>query len=90
MHAEPTVSETDAKQDSDSGQDFEGQLSELETLVEKLESGDLDLDESLAHFKRGVELTRNCRNLLDNARGSVEALLDPDDEASAEDFDPGE
>lgn len=78
------MTETDAKQD------FESQLAELEALVEKLETGDLDLDESLAHFKRGVELTRNCRGLLDEARNSVEVLLDPDDEQSARDFEPGE
>lgn len=78
------LSETDAKQD------FESQLAELEALVEKLEAGDLNLDESLAYFKRGVELTRSCRSLLDDARNSVEVLLESEDENTAEPFEPGE
>ena len=66
--------------------DFEKALAELEALVEKLESGDLPLDESLADFKRGVELTRQCQAVLDEAQQSVEKLLNPDDEDSAEEF----
>lgn len=70
--------------------EFESALKELEELVEKLESGDLDLNQSLAHFKRGVELSRQCRKMLDQAQQSVEALTDPDDEASARPFQPEE
>jgi exodeoxyribonuclease VII small subunit len=68
--------------------DFEKSLQELETLVTRLESGELTLDKSLAEFKRGVELTRHCQSVLDNARQTVEQLLDPDDESSAEPFEP--
>ena len=68
--------------------DFEAALSELEALVRKLESGDLPLDESLDEFKRGVELTRHCQSVLDKAQLSVEQLLNPDDESSAEPFEP--
>ena len=74
----------------DSLPDFEKALAELESLVEKLESGDLALDESLTDFKRGVELTRQCQAVLDRARQSVEQLLDPDDAASASLLDPDE
>lgn len=75
---------TDKKSDQHSR--FESQLKELETLVEKLESGDLDLDTSMNEFKRGVELTRRCRKLLENARQTVEELQDPDDESSTKEF----
>jgi len=68
--------------------DFEAALEELETLVRKLESGDLPLDESLDEFKRGVELTRHCQDVLDKAQLSVEQLMDVDDESSGEPFDP--
>ena len=68
--------------------DFEAALSELEGLVRKLESGDLPLDESLDEFKRGVELTRHCQDVLDKAQLSVEQLMNVDDESSAEPFDP--
>lgn len=70
--------------------DFEKALAELESLVEKLESGESALDQSLADFKRGVELTRRCQAVLDQARQSVEQLLDPEDESSASPFDPDE
>ena len=66
---------------------FEKALAELEALVVKLESGDTPLDESLADFKKGVELTRECQAALDKAQQSVEKLLNPDDEDSAEPFD---
>ncbi len=54
--------------------DFESAISELEGLVSKLESGDLSLDQSLACFKRGVELTRHCQSVLDEAQKAVELL----------------
>ena len=66
---------------------FEQALGELETLVEQLESGDLSLDQSLKQFKRGVELTRQCQGILDQAQQVVEQLLDPDDESSAVPFE---
>lgn len=53
---------------------FEQALTELEALVAQLESGDLSLDQSLAHFKRGVELTRHCQSILDEAQQTVEIL----------------
>ncbi len=53
---------------------FEQALAELEELVAKLESGDLSLDQSLMHFKRGVELTRHCQFILDEAQRTVEVL----------------
>jgi len=68
--------------------DFEKALSELESLLEKLESGELPLDESLTHFKRGVELTRECQSVLDQAQQTVEKLLNPGDENTTEPFKP--
>jgi len=70
--------------------DFEASLQELEGLVEALESGELSLAESLERFKRGVELSKHCHQMLDQARQSVEVLTRPEDEESAEAFDPPE
>ncbi len=70
--------------------DFEKALEELESLVEQLESGDLTLDQSLAQFKRGVELTRHCQGVLDEAQQVVHKLMDTDDETSAVPFETGE
>lgn len=66
---------------------FEQALGELETLIEQLESGELSLDQSLKQFKRGVELTRHCQGVLDQAQQVVEQLIDPDDESSAIPFE---
>jgi exodeoxyribonuclease VII small subunit len=63
--------------------DFEKALEELESLIEQLESGELNLDQSLQQFKRGVELTRHCQGVLEQAQQVVEQLIDPDDESSA-------
>ena len=43
---------------------FERSLQELEALVEKMEQGDLSLEDSLSHFERGVQLSRTCQQAL--------------------------
>jgi exodeoxyribonuclease VII small subunit len=55
--------------------DFEQALAELESLVERLEHGDLPLDEALRAFERGVALTRHCQACLQAAQQKVEILL---------------
>ena len=70
--------------------DFEKALEELESLVEQLESGELSLDQSLKQFKRGVELTRHCQGVLENAQQTVRKLIDTDDESSAVPFGAGD
>ncbi len=55
--------------------DFEGSLSELESIVDQLEQGELSLDESLKQFERGVQLTRVCQGALKQAEQKVEILL---------------
>jgi len=66
---------------------FEQALSDLENLVEQLESGDLSLDQSLKQFKRGVELTRHCQGILEQAQQIVEQLIEANDESSAVPFE---
>jgi exodeoxyribonuclease VII small subunit len=68
--------------------DFEHSLDELETLVQKLERGDLTLDDSLQAFERGVALYRNCQSALKQAELRVSQLLDPEDPDSAVAFEP--
>ena len=67
--------------------DFETALAELEALVEKMEQGDLSLDESLAQFERGVQLTRSCQKALKEAEQKVQLLLEKDGQKSLEPFD---
>lgn len=54
--------------------DFESALAELESLVERMESGQLPLEESLAAYKRGVELTAFCQQKLSAAEQQVKVL----------------
>ena len=61
--------------DMPSTPDFEASLGELEALVERLERGDLPLEESLKDFERGVQLTRQCQGSLSEAQQKVEILL---------------
>ena len=65
---------------------FEQALAELEYLVERLERGDLPLEEALSTFERGVELTRHCQNSLKAAQQRVEILLKRNGRQEAEPF----
>ena len=68
---------------------FERSLEELETIVNRLESGDLPLEESLELFKRGVKLSRKCRERLANAERRIEVLTkDADGALTTEEFEP--
>jgi exodeoxyribonuclease VII small subunit len=50
-------------------------LQELERLVEKMEQGELSLEDSLNHFERGVRLSRTCQQALKAAEQKVEILM---------------
>jgi exodeoxyribonuclease VII small subunit len=67
--------------------DFEQSLSELEALVQKLEQGDVPLEDALKTFERGVALTRQCQTALRTAQQKVEVLLSKNGEEAVESFD---
>jgi len=69
-----------------SGKKFnlEKSLSDLEALVEELESGDLPLEKAMKKFEEGIKLTRGCQNALKDAEQKVEILLKS---AGSEDLD---
>lgn len=72
-------------------QDFEQSMRELEALVERLEKGDLPLEEALKQFERGVALTRACQTALKAAEQKVEILMkasNSEEEPVIEDFEP--
>lgn len=66
---------------------FEQSLDELETLVQRMEKGDLSLDQSLDAYERGVSLFRRCQTALEQAELRVRLLTDPLDPDGAEPFD---
>lgn len=66
---------------------FEESLSELETLVENMEQGELSLEDSLKSFERGIVLTRTCQQALKAAEQKVEILSQNTLDAEPEPFD---
>ena len=66
--------------------DFETSLDALEKLVEKMEHGDMSLEESLAAYESGIGLYRSCQVALEQAALRVRLLADPEDPGSAQPF----
>ena len=60
--------------DESSPESFESAMEQLETLVSKMESGDLSLEESLEAFEKGVHLTRFCQDRLQKAELKIQEL----------------
>ena len=54
--------------------DFEAAIAELESIVKKLEDGDLPLEASLQLYERGVQLSRFCHSSLEEAERRIEVL----------------
>jgi exodeoxyribonuclease VII small subunit len=67
--------------------DFETSLAELQSLVERLESGELSLEDSLGAFEQGIRLTRDCQAALAQAEQKVQLLLERDGELEEVPFD---
>lgn len=63
--------------------DFEKKLSRLEQIVQKMERGDLALEESLKIFEEGVKLSRDCHSQLTKAEAQVKQLVGFDDQGNA-------
>ena len=55
--------------------DFETSLKELESLVERMEEGEQSLEQSLKDFERGITLTRQCQQSLQQAEQRVQELI---------------
>tara|TARA_R110000851_G_scaffold213709_2_gene366264 strand:- start:753 stop:998 length:246 start_codon:yes stop_codon:yes gene_type:complete len=68
--------------------EYEAAISELESLVERLEKGDISLEESLKLYERGVLLTRDCQEALQAAEQKVQMLLQQSGQSALVDFDP--
>lgn len=69
---------------------FEEALAELEAAVEKLENGDLPLEDAITEFQRGTELSKICLEKLNAAKATVKKLVvDPEreDDFREEDFE---
>lgn len=58
---------------------FEEQLAELEKVVDRLERGDLTLEENVGLFERGVQLSNSCKAQLSSAESRIQVLLEPEE-----------
>ena len=70
--------------------DFEQALAELEAVVERLENGELPLEQALTQFERGMALARSCQDALKQAEQKVEILLARSMEAEPVPFETDE
>ena len=69
---------------------LEKSLSDLEDLVDELESGDLPLEKAMKKFEEGIKLTRGCQTALKEAEQKVEILLKTAGGEDLEDFETDE
>ena len=65
---------------------FEQCMTELTALVNRLESGELDLDESLKVYERAVAVRERCRSILDEADRKVQKIVESANGPRREDF----
>jgi len=66
---------------------FEEALKDLESIVERMEQGELSLEESLLSFEQGIKLTRTCQDALKDAEQKVNILIDKNSDSPTRAFD---
>lgn len=76
MASSEETKKKESGESQDSSVDFEKSLSQLEKLVEEMESGELTLEESLLAFEKGVALARNCKEALSRAEERIAQLIE--------------
>lgn len=65
---------------------FEAALNDLEEMIQKMESGQLSLEDSLQNFEAGISLARQCQQALKTAEQKVQMLIEKNGELQAEPF----
>ena len=67
---------------------FEEQIQELETIINELENGKLNLDDSVVKFEEGMKISKECSKMLENAEKKITILLnDENGEKKEENFE---
>ena len=66
---------------------FEEKISELEKVVNELEKGEMNLDESLIKFEKGMKLSKECNKMLEDAEKKITILLENDGEIEEDNFE---
>lgn len=68
-------------------ENFEDKMEKLEKIVSELERGDLSLDKSVSKFEEGMNLSKECSKMLDEAHKKITILLQSEGEFKEKDFD---
>ncbi|MBP5475901.1 MAG: exodeoxyribonuclease VII small subunit [Methanomicrobium sp.] len=55
---------------------YEDRINELKEIIEKIENGDADLEESMALYEKGIAIMKNCEKILEEAELKVTELQD--------------
>jgi exodeoxyribonuclease VII small subunit len=66
---------------------LEASLAEISALIEKMEHGQLTLEESLKYFERGIKLVRACQKMLEQAEQKVQILIQNNQQEKLTTFD---
>ena len=66
---------------------FEELMKNLENIVQELEKGDLNLDDSVAKFEEGMKISKECSKILEDSEKRISILLENNGEVSEENFE---
>ena len=66
---------------------FEENIEQLEKVVQELESGNLNLEDSIKKFEEGMELAKRCNEMLEEAEKKITVLIKKDDKIIEENFE---
>lgn len=66
---------------------FEENIEQLEKVVQELESGNLNLEDSIKKFEEGMNISKKCNEILEEAEKKITILVKKDDKIEEEDFE---
>lgn len=66
---------------------FEENMENLEKIVQELEKGELNLDDSIKKFEEGMSISKKCNEILEEAEKKITILIKKDDKIEEEDFE---
>ena len=69
---------------------FESAMEELELIAKSLEKGDLNLDESVKQFEKGIKLSKKCNEILESAEKRISILIQDGEDLKEEKFTKAE
>ncbi len=67
-------------------ENFEENMEKLEGIVNELENGDLNLEDSISKFEEGIQLSKKCNKMLEDAEKKITILLEENGEIKEEEF----